>query len=200
MPAMKKYLSIIFLASLLAACATTMPLEDAINQPLPWSARVKQLTPLDSWNIRGVVSITAKQHTQTADMTWQLTDQQHFVLSLMGPLGLGRVTLRQTPMQTTLIAHGKESVAQSPEALMQATLGWQVPVSDFYYWVRGLPSPRSSYRVTYDTYHHLATLHQEGWQIIYASYQSVNQIDIPRKIFLTRGDLHLIWVTQSWTD
>ena len=81
---------------------------------------------------------------------------------------------------------------------MQQVLGWQLPVTNLYFWVRGLPAPNSSASTTFDPYHHLIELEQQGWQIQYERYTAIQGIDLPSKLRLKRGQLQVKIVISSW--
>jgi outer membrane lipoprotein LolB len=81
---------------------------------------------------------------------------------------------------------------------MQRELGWQIPVVHLYDWARGLPAPRIPAQMTFDAYHHLTHLSQEGWEIDYAAYVSVGSVDLPQKMQLTRQDLKIKLAVKDW--
>ncbi len=130
-------------------------------------------------------------------MVWQ-QQKRDYQVSLFGPFGVGRTTLNGTPTALTLLAAGKEYKAQTPERLMQQVLGWQLPVTNLYFWVRGLPAPNSPASTTFDAYHHLIELKQQGWQIQYERYTAIQGIDLPSKLRLKSGQLQVKLVISSW--
>ncbi len=95
-------------------------------------------------------------------------------------------------------ANGHDNAATSAEALMQTELGWSLPLSNLYFWVRGLPAPNSAATKAYDTYNHLTKLTQQNWAIDYLRYTGVNNVDLPSKIYLNNDDIHVRIIISKW--
>ncbi len=88
--------------------------------------------------------------------------------------------------------------ADSPEALVEAQLGWQLPVSHLLWWVRGLPAPDSRSRLSLDSDSRLARLEQDGWQVNYLAYAEHNGFTLPERIRLEGHDLQITLVVKDW--
>ena len=175
-------LSAIFL--LLTACATQPASHAPLNESLPWATRVTQLQAITQWTLMGAVTLNTPKERTTASLNWK-QNNQHYTLILFGPLGMGSLELQGKPGTVILKSAGKPTrQATTPEALMKEALGWSLPVRNLYYWVRGLPAPHVPATKTFDAYHHLTKLRQQGWTIKYLRYTAVNGIDLPSKISL----------------
>lgn len=158
---------------------------------LSWDQRQQQLSALVNWQFRGSMVLKMPQHKFSANMYWQ---QQSSVYQMMffGPFGVGAASLMGRPGEVHLKdAHGKDYSASTPEALMQQQLGWSLPVSALYYWVRGLPAPGPITAVHYDAFHRIAHLEQQGWKIDYLAYQRVQALELPQKITFVRAKFYL---------
>lgn len=186
--------------TLLTACVSqTPPLNPPLNQSLSWANRQQQLALLTKWNLQGVIGFRTDRDAWSGSLTWQQQDRQHYVITLMGPLGTGAVQISGTAQQVHLAtADGKVRVASTPEALLQQTLGWRLPVSSLYYWIRGLPVTGMPSQQSFDSYHHLQTLSQQGWFIQYLGYGSKEHWDLPRKIILSQPPRQLRISIHSW--
>lgn len=193
---MKKLLLII-LCACLTACATMPAKQGPLNHRMSWQARQKQVQPIQHWTINGAMGITMPNYSQAASMVWQ-QQVRDYQISLFGPFGVGRTTLAGSPTGVTLLVAGKQYQAKTAESLMQQVLGWQLPVTNLYYWVRGIPAPNSQAIKSFDAYHHLTELKQPGWQILYQRYTAIKGIDLPSKILLKRGQLQVKFVIASW--
>ncbi|WP_313210688.1 lipoprotein insertase outer membrane protein LolB, partial [Stutzerimonas nitrititolerans] len=88
--------------------------------------------------------------------------------------------------------------ADSPEALVQSQLGWQLPVSNLLWWVRGLPAPDSRSRLSLDGQSRLAMLQQDGWDVEYLGYSEENGFALPERIKLSGRDLQITLVIKDW--
>ena len=182
---------------LLASCATVPIQNEPLNQNISWNTRQSQLNSITEWKLQGAVALATAHGGQNASMTWQ-QDNGDYQIDLFGPLGVGHTTLKGNANSVVLLANGKTTQANSPEMLMQAVLGWQLPISHLYYWVRGIPAPNLAKTMTFDPYHHLMTLSQQGWTIQYQRYSNVQGIDVPTKILLKNGEVRAVIVISDW--
>jgi outer membrane lipoprotein LolB len=133
----------------------------------------------------------------TANLKWQ-QHQQDYSLLLYGPLGADAVKVSGQPGHVTLeTADGKKFNASTPELLLAQQTGWQLPVSNLHYWIRGLPAsgPRS---MQFDADHHLIHLNQSGWTIDYLRYSTVSQLDMPAKLTLENARIKVKIVINQW--
>lgn len=162
----------------------------ALNHAMPWPTRQKRLQTIKHWQLNGAIAIKTSQQGQTASLAWQQQSPHVYTISLYGPLGAGRITLTGTKNRVHLLADNKLHQAKTPEALMQQMLGWQLPVGNLYYWVRGLPAPGLQARLHFDRYHHISQLQQQGWLVTYQRYTSTGQFDLPSLLTLQRRTLN----------
>jgi outer membrane lipoprotein LolB len=192
-----RLLLVIFAGLSIAACATMPAKQGPRNEALSWSQRQAQLTPIQAWHIEGAVAIKTAKGGQTASMVWQQsTDDYH--IDLFGPLGAGRVTLIGDAKQVQLLMNGKQYQGKTAEALMQQVLGWHLPVSNLYYWIRGLPATTIKQTISFDAYHHISELKQQNWTIDYLRYTAVNGIDLPSKLTLQQKALKVTIIIGEW--
>ncbi len=188
---------LLILCSFLAACSTTTP---PLNQNVSWHARSQQLATITAFTIHGAVALRDGKQAQNASFYFTAQNASHYRLALYGPLGVGRTTLIGTDNGVTLqMSNGKVYSADSPEELMREQLGWSLPVSNLYYWVRGLPAPHTRHHQQFDAYHHVIEMQQQGWHIDYENYMQVGNFDLPAKIRWQRGkNLRAVLVISSW--
>ena len=191
----------IFLLSstlLLAGCTTTSTQPPPQNQAVSWDSRVQNLSRIQAWNLKGSIAIRSRQEANSASLQWQQS-QRNYTISLFGPLGTQSYVLTGKPGQVDLeMSDGKKFSATTPEILLAEQTGWRLPVSNLYYWVRGLPVPGVPAQKQFDAYHHLTQLSQQGWNIQYLNYVSINNIDIPNKISLNNPQLNVKIVIRQW--
>ncbi|MBD9423710.1 lipoprotein localization protein LolB [Pseudomonas sp. PDM15] len=188
------------LITLLAGCAGLTSRESVEGQgdPQQWQAHKAKVAALDGWQISGKVGIRAPKDSGSGTLFW-LQRQDYYDIRLSGPLGRGaaRLTGREGDVLLEVANQGRYQ-AESPEALLEEQLGWRLPVSHLFWWVRGLPAPDSKSRVTLDTDSHLASLEQDGWQLQYLSYVEQNGYRLPERIKLHGTDLDITLVIKDW--
>lgn len=101
--------------------------------------------------------------------------------------------------QITLTTSDGIVTADTPEALLQGTLGWSIPVSDLEYWIRGHTSPHAPVDASEVNGNQLlSSLNQQGWTIRYSSYHTFTDFSLPRKIIASRDGLKLTLVIKRW--
>lgn len=190
---------IIILGALLVGCATmqrAQPPSVAIAKTP--QQRTQQLQQLQSWNIKGVLGISQSNRTMLANLAWQQQGRQYNI-RITGPLQLGGVQITGVPGRVRLVGGPKGvQTATSPEALLQQEVGFQLPISNLYYWIRSLPAPRIPARTKFDAQGRLISLQQQGWDIQYQAYQTVNGLDLPSRMLLTNSDLRVKMVIKQW--
>lgn len=163
-----------------------------------WQAHKQQIAAIDGWQISGKMGIRAPSDSGSATLFW-LQRQDYFDIRLSGPLGSGAARLSGHPDEVLLdIANQGQFRANSPEDLLEARLGWRLPISNLFWWVRGLPAPNSKSRVTLDGNSHLAQLEQDGWQIDYLGYSEQAGYNLPERIKLKGADLQITLVIKDW--
>lgn len=197
---MLRHLIVFSLIALLAGCAGLTSRESVEGQgdAKRWQAHKTRVAALDGWQISGKVGIRAPKESGSGTLFW-LQRQDYYDIRLSGPLGRGaaRLTGREGAVLLEVANQGRYE-AVSPEALLEEQLGWRLPVSHLFWWVRGLPAPDSRSRVTLDTQSQLARLEQDGWQLQYLSYVEQNGYRLPERIKLHGKDLDITLVIKDW--
>jgi outer membrane lipoprotein LolB len=161
----------------------------AVNNP----PLVYDIAPLTHWTATGRMAIHSAKNSATVNFTWRHTptDDQ---LKLSGPLGQGATHIDWTAQRVTLNrGNGLVQTSAQPEQLIQQQLGINVPVNALRYWLQGLPEPIVAQQ------HTAQGFQQEGWQIEYPQWQTVNQRMLPQKIVATHNTLKLKLIIEQWT-
>ncbi|MBK3747276.1 lipoprotein insertase outer membrane protein LolB [Stutzerimonas balearica] len=195
-----RYLLPALLSLLLAGCAGIGPREsvEGAGNTANWRHHKARIAKIDGWQISGKIGIRAPQDSGSGTLFW-LQRQDYFDIRLSGPLGRGATRLTGRPDAVTLeIAGQGRYQADSPEALVERQLGWQLPVSNLLWWVRGLPAPDSRSRLSLDGASRLARLEQDGWQVDYLAYRDEDGYALPERIRLEGRDLQVTLVIKDW--
>ncbi len=172
---------------LLASCVSLPPLP-------PLAAH-----HLDKWYLSGRLVIATSQDSWTAKVFWQQQGDA-YQLQFSNPVGQGAIRLtgndQQVVMQT---ADNKTFVADNPDTLVAENLQVNIPVTDLYFWIRGLPAPQPSPRYyKLNKLAQLSHLHQDDWQIEYKRYMKVQQFYLPQKLFLENEHFQVKIVITQW--
>jgi len=179
------------MALLLAAvsgCAAIPERPPVGDRDAAWSARAKQLGPLDSWEIRGRIGLRTADEGWQANLLWLRARDRHDI-DLVGPLGSGHVKLHQDDSGAELRDSSQQVLRDSSaENLLLRATGWQLPVNGLSYWVRGLPAPDAASAHDLDEWGRLRTLRQLGWQVEFLDYDRLDAIELPSKLFIKRAN------------
>lgn len=159
----------------------------------------KLLYRIKHWEAEGKIAIQMANDRQSASFKWA-QDNGDYAIHLFGPFGQGATWLRRTSRGVVLeSAKAGTHKAASAETLMENVLGWQVPVSNLQFWLRGLPAkkpkPDNSAR---DQAGFLSLLNQEGWQVAYSRHEHFDGWWLPTRIQAERDDLKLTLVIKRW--
>lgn len=158
-----------------------------------------QLDQIQSWKVRGKLSVIDHQQAVTGYLTWDQIDD-NYDLFLSGPFGQGSSHLIGNEQYASLSIGGKEPVlAESAEQLMQQYLGWQFPVLDLRYWVKGLASPNSQATEVRDAMGLLESLQQHGWEVQFSRYQRKGDTWLPGRIKMSGHQLKFTFAIKEWT-
>lgn len=195
---MKKIFLLLTLSLIMTGCS----LIPRTQAPEPtsttsWEEHQAIINQIDHWNTAGKIGIRTPDDSQSASLSWN-QNQQAYNISLKGPLGQGGATISGDQYSSTLEIPGEQPLAAgSPEELLSLRLGWEIPVKDAQYWIKGIPSPNSNYDLTLAD-NRLAKLTQQGWDIEYQSYVEGSKTSLPRKLTMTREELKLTLILRNW--
>jgi outer membrane lipoprotein LolB len=205
--AIRKLLPALFAGAVvaLAGCASLPP---PVKDPqAAWAARVRELAPLQSWELHGRVALRARDEGWHASVVWIRRPESHEI-DLSGPLGSGHVRLSANQDGAQLRDSSNHVLrAANAEALLRRATGWDLPVGGLDYWVLGLPAPGIPESQVLDPWGRLKTLRQSGWDIEFLSYDNDGALELPSKLFLRRqqvaaadasGTLEVRLVIDKW--
>jgi outer membrane lipoprotein LolB len=181
---------------ILTSCST---LPHSLDQPVAWSKRSASLTQLTHFTLKGVIGISTPHDRVSATLNWQQIDRSHYHIYLFGPLGTHALQLTGKKQTVTLtLSTGKKIVAISAEALLAEQTGYQLPVTQLFYWVRGLPSPTTIAHKQFDHAQHLCTMQQSGWLVHYSEYANINGMDLPIRLILEKDGFKIKIIIKDW--
>lgn len=181
-------------------CSVAPALKPVSNPAKTWQHYQTQLNQLKQWRMTGLIGLSTPQKALSADITWSQCYTRYYI-ALSGPLGIGAVSItNQSGEATYTDMHAKQYIADSPEDLMQAQLGWSVPVSGLVYWLRGLPVANMPYQQQLNACGTLSELTQDQWHIHYQDYRLMDGVPIARRITMVRSDLRVAIVVNRFAD
>jgi outer membrane lipoprotein LolB len=127
------------------------------------------------------------QHRVDADELW-----------FYSPLGSAVARLRQDADGALLITgEGREYRAGDLHQLAYEVLGWDLPLEQLPYWVRGLPGPGEADRED-DSEGRPRSIRQAGWQVSYLDWTPAGVNGLPSKLDVRGQRLRMRLAVETW--
>ncbi len=191
---MKHYrtLGLLALTALISACST---------QPKgPISPPPSSVEGISQWETSGRVGIRTENDAISGNFDWQKTPNT-FSLNIIGPFGQGATSLSKTSDGTVTLAYKNTQVTgKSAAELLQQELGWEFPVEQVTYWIRGLASPYSPSRVEHDPdTGRVSNIKQDGWMIVYRNFSQVDGLSLPQRMQVSNPPFNVNLIINQWS-
>ena len=183
--------------ALLSACSAIAPPAKGNSD---WTRQRDQLQELESWELRGRVNVRYDNESHTPRINWRQQNVEYRI-RLWGTFNAGNTLIVGRPGYVSLENDGETVDASSPEELILRQMGYELPISQLHYWIKGLPSPDSGFRLSFNELNQLTTIEQADWTINLSDMRQYGQISLPRRVELTRprNDIRLRFIGLNWT-
>ncbi len=193
-----QYLAVSSLLLFLTACAGFAPRhEDAARAEQLWQARNESLAGRN-WILSGRVAVKSERGSWQALLTWRQVAER-YTINFQSPFGQLVARLMGDDSGVSLyLPDDRVLSSDDPAGLLQEQLGWEVPVTGLRSWVAGIPTLGDITSKSLDEKGRLQRLDQQGWSIDYARYARVQDIDMPGRVRLKRGDISIRLVIDRW--
>jgi len=145
---------------------------------------------ITQWHIKAKIGYKSVSDGGSAWLNWQQQDYSYRLL-LSGPFGAGSVQIFGNKDTATLRqADAADISAHSASALSSKLFGWDLPIDELPYWVRGIPAPGSQVKAQkFNGEGLLAAFHQTGWDLKLSRYQDTEAGKLPGKLIATQREL-----------
>jgi outer membrane lipoprotein LolB len=181
---------------LLAGCVSAPPPKP--TESIPWPQRRSQLQALDPFQLSGRVAVAAGSQGFSAHLNWEQRGARTTV-QLNGPLGIGGVhVVNDGGVLQVENSQGQRLADTDARDQLKAKLGFDPPLGSLRYWIVGAPDPATPSVETVGADQRLASLQQDGWQIVYSNYMSAGQTWLPQRLALQRGDVRVRVIVDQW--
>ncbi len=174
-----------------------LPAPKADQPKLDWVEHVRLLTLMQEWQIRGKIGVRTEDDGGSAYLDWSQSFDSFYIM-LSGPLGQGSTIVSGNPYGARLENSDGTFISDSPEQLVLEHTGWNIPIHQLLYWVKGIPAPYGDSERTYNEYGTLKTLQQNQWNLEFYRYGEAMGTLLPQKIKITRDDLKVTLIIKEW--
>lgn len=114
------------------------------------------------------------------------------------PVGSAVARLRQDKNGALLVTgDGQEYRADDLRQLAGDVLGWDLPLDQLHYWVRGLPGPGLADQEL-DSEGRPSRIRQAGWEIAYLDWAPAGVTGLPSKLDVKGERLRMRLVVDDW--
>ncbi|MFT5117701.1 MAG: outer membrane lipoprotein LolB [Kiritimatiellia bacterium] len=153
----------------------------------------------DVWNITAKLGIRNGDDSGSVTLYWQ-QQQNQYQIRIAGPLGQGNGLLSGDEENIVIERPNKQTLySNNPAQLIKDTFGWDLPIQDLNYWVRGLASPLlDAAEQDYSASGVLSELNQSDWSLRYTRYRTTDLWLMPQRIRAEKGELMLTLVIKTW--
>jgi outer membrane lipoprotein LolB len=193
--------------SFLAACSVLLTLTACAPVRMKGStatlssqaAREKLLSPRNHWTVQARMAVSDGHHGGSGTLTW-MQDAEDYDFVVRGPLTGRSFHLHGGANGAELDGlDGGPLYGPNAQQLLARALGWQVPLAQLRYWIKGLRAPGSPAQLRFGPDHLPSLLQQDGWTVEYRSWSQGMQPEVPQKVFASKGPYHVRVAIQGWT-
>ena len=142
-----------------------------------------------AWDIKGRLAARVDKRGETVSFIWQRQHENHSI-ELYGPLGSGRVFLKQQDGLASFADNSTEYFGDNLEDVLFQRSGWIIPFDQLQQWIIGQPQFEQIAQPRYED-GRLAGFSQSGWQISYDKFRDFSDLSIPTRITLTALDPYI---------
>lgn len=163
-------------------------------------ARERLLDAQHGWSLHARFAASDGHHGGSGSLDWRQTGQQ-FKFVLRAPITGKTVELDGGPDGAVLTGLGKAPLmGRDAETVLRQEFGWDIPVTDLAWWVRGLRAPGDPAILTFGANGLPATLDQDGWHIDYRDWYAERNPPLPRKVYASRDPYKVRMHVEQWGD
>ncbi|HFB66356.1 MAG TPA: outer membrane lipoprotein LolB [Aeromonadales bacterium] len=164
------------------------------------TGQLQQQNPqtLTRWEFKGRVAIKTKKDSNILRIHWR-QNKEDISLRIYGSFGKTYASLVRINGLSTLKVEDKTYQDNNAEILLWRVLGWQIPLDEMSYWIRGIPAKGNlSPTITKTKRDYLKTLDYNNWHISYQKYKTFAHYPLPIKLKLIHPDISLKFSIQKW--
>ena len=183
---------------LLNACTGVPVKEPVSDNKAAYRDRAAKLGTIPEWGLVGRISLDDGDHGGSGRLQWDVRSDSS-ELDFHGAMGRGAWHLQIGPEGAVLKeANGVEQSASAVNDLIQARMGWPIPVDALQWWVRGLAAPGAIEDEELDSEGLLVKLEQFGWSVDFSRYDSVAGMVLPKRLNATRDNYRVKLAISRW--
>jgi outer membrane lipoprotein LolB len=181
-------------ALLLGGCASREARDDGA-----WlSDREALFSEHPNWSVSGRLALSDGDRGGSLSMRWQAREGHHLI-TLSTLVGGRQWRLEFDERSATLEGSDVGRLTgPNPDPLVEAAVGWPIPVRDLSWWVRGLVPPERSRRIRYAEDGTLAYAEAPPWSLAFERYSDFASTVLPSRLEANSGRYRVRMVLRNW--
>ncbi|WP_417616338.1 lipoprotein insertase outer membrane protein LolB [Oceanisphaera sp.] len=161
-----------------------------------WLAQKNSLAQLEQWQLSARLGIITADERGSLSLFWR-QNSDDYRMNLTNVVGKRVFDLNRRGNRVQLIdSEGRQHQATDARELVQRLTGWDLPVEQLSYWIKGLPGPTDL--VTYDQHGRPQTINAHGWQLRYLGYTQIEGLWLPSRLDLSHQGTKLRLAINQW--
>jgi len=197
-------MKILFLLGLIFVISSCSVAPENSSIKKPYSAINKDtfaaLEKLDNWRIHGRISIKTPKETSIISIRWQQSEDD-IQIRLYGSMGKTYARLIKTKGLATLDVDHKTYTDSNPRFLLWSVLGWDLPIEEMRYWIKGITHPKHlEQSIIRNSKGQILSFKYKNWSAEYSQYKKFNHYNLPTKLILTHPQLRIRFSIQNWKE
>lgn len=201
----KLYFITILTTFFLSACGhLSTPSTDSLGSAVvkTWPQQKSRVRALQHWSLTGKLAIRSVERAYNLRIIW-IQRENHFSLKLSGPIGWKHVTITSNNLGgISILRDGQISSYANTEDFaleLPVLFNWGSTIQALPSWLKGVPYPPYSIDNLTLSSGLASGLQQHRWAIQYPKYQSVKDLQLPRKITMRHEQTFAKILINHWT-
>lgn len=185
------------LSSSLLSCAGAVRMDAPVISE--WDARKAVLESLSEWEFTGSINVRDAEEGHSSRIRWRQNNELYRI-NLWGTFNIGATEVNGKPGEVRIEQEGEEPIiTDTPEQLLYDRIGYELPVTELNFWIKGIPAPGPSQELSFADNQQLLSFVQAGWRVDYLGYTNFGQQTLPTRIRVQKPPLRLDLIRLNWT-
>lgn len=185
------------LSGILLSCAGAVRMDAPVISE--WDARKAVLESLSEWEFTGSINVRDAEEAHSSRIRWRQNNELYRI-NLWGTFNIGATEVNGKPGEVRIEQEGEEPIiTDTPEQLLYDRIGYELPVTELNFWIKGIPAPGPSQELSFADNQQLLSFVQAGWRVDYLGYTNFGQQTLPTRIRVHKPPLRLDLIRLNWT-
>ena len=169
------------------------------RQPTDGSPHTTLPSPPEQWQLNAKLGVRNGEDSGSITLNWQQSNSGYRI-HIQGPLGKGKATINGNDDYIVLERPGQEPLySNNANTLIQEVFGWDLPIADFRFWIRGIANPNRTVDANrFSDQGTLLSLQQSNWQLSFSRYEKIRQWLLPGRIRAEQEGAQLTLIIRQW--